>query len=97
MEKTYRTQKEKFHSFFLEMKGLQWWPENASFQLSDGKKYGRHMDWVFKDEVERKHIANAVWDRYHLALALDDGFHAYFLQPWERTRLVDFLGDIEET
>ncbi len=97
MEKTYKNQQEKFKEFWDSMKLIEWEPEPAMFQLSKNRKYGRHDDWKFLRETDQKRIAEGVWKAWGLQLALDDGFYAYFLQPWERTRLVDFVGDIEET
>lgn len=93
--KTYKDQAEKFAEFLKTMQAVEWGPVPAAFQLSPNHKYARLFDWNLRDEKYKKVVQEKIWQEWQLLLGISYGQFAYFLQPRDRTRLVDFVGDVE--
>ncbi len=91
----YKSQEEKFRAFREDMQKIVWWPVPAAFQLSPNRQWGRHDDWKFLAKEKRERIEQEIWKCWGLLAVIDDGTYCYFGQPWERTRIVEFIGDIE--
>lgn len=95
-KKKFKDREEKLKDFWDVMQKIDWQPVPAAFQLSPNKQWGKHHDWDFLREDKKKIVQEKIWQYWGLQLIIDDGMKAYFGQPWERTRIVDFVGDIEE-